>query len=158
MYYQPQVDAGSSTLVGVEALLRWKHPIHGILPPSGFIAVAEETGIIREIGWWVLNEACRQMKKWQETGALNVPISVNLSFNQFRDETVVKQVAYALKTSGLAPSRLNLEITESMMAEDLERSVRILNEIRALGVGVSLDDFGTGYSSLSYLKICRLTS
>ncbi|GAY75343.1 diguanylate cyclase [Sporolactobacillus inulinus] len=120
--------------------------------------MAEETGIIREIGWWVLNEACRQMKKWQETGALNVPISVNLSFNQFRDETVVKQVAYALKTSGLAPSRLNLEITESMMAEDLERSVRILNEIRALGVGVSLDDFGTGYSSLSYLKICRLTS
>ncbi|WP_139692689.1 putative bifunctional diguanylate cyclase/phosphodiesterase [Sporolactobacillus terrae] len=152
LYYQPQVDAGSGALVGVEALLRWEHPIHGILPPSGFIAVAEETGIIREIGWWVLNEACRQMKKWQETGALNVPISVNLSFNQFRDETVVKQVAHALKMSGLAPNRLNLEITESMMAEDLERSVRILNEIRALGVGVSLDDFGTGYSSLSYLK------
>ncbi|MCO7128070.1 EAL domain-containing protein [Sporolactobacillus shoreicorticis] len=152
LYYQPQVDACSGTLIGVEALVRWKHPERGIVPPSGFISVAEETGMIRDIGWWVLDEACRQMKKWQERGPLKVPISVNLSFNQFHDDSLVKRVCFALEASGLQPEYLELEITESTMAEDLERSIRRLKEIRALGVGVSLDDFGTGYSSLSYLK------
>jgi len=152
LYYQPQVDACTGALIGVEALVRWEHPERGIVPPSAFISVAEETGIIRDIGWWVLDEACRQMKKWQDRGTPKVPISVNLSFNQFHDDSLVKRVCFALEASGLQPEYLELEITESTMAEDLERSIRLLKEIRALGVGVSLDDFGTGYSSLSYLK------
>lgn len=152
LFYQPQVNADSGHLIGVEALIRWRHPKRGIILPGAFISVAEETGMICDIGWWVLNEACRQMKRWHDSGALNVPISVNLSFNQFHDDTLVKRVQRALKMSGLRPEFLELEITESTMAENLERSIKILNEIRALGVGVSLDDFGTGYSSLSYLK------
>ncbi|MET1247231.1 bifunctional diguanylate cyclase/phosphodiesterase [Sporolactobacillus sp. STCC-11] len=152
LFYQPQVNACNGTLIGVEALIRWKHPKRGIVPPSGFISVAEETGMIREIGWWVLKEACQRMKSWQDRGAPRVPVSVNLSFNQFHDDSLVKRVCHALEVSGLCPEYLELEITESTMAEDLERSIKILNEIRALGVGVSLDDFGTGYSSLSYLK------
>jgi diguanylate cyclase (GGDEF)-like protein len=152
LFYQPQVNACNGTLIGVEALIRWKHPKRGIVPPSGFIAVAEETGMIRDIGWWVLKEACQRMKRWQDRGAPRVPVSVNLSFNQFHDDSLVKRVCHALEVSGLCPEYLELEITESTMAEDLERSIKILNQIRALGVGVSLDDFGTGYSSLSYLK------
>lgn len=152
LFYQPQVNACNGELKGVEALIRWMHPERGIVPPSGFISVAEETGMIRDIGWWVLREACKRMKHWHDQGAPKVPISVNLSFNQFHDDTLVKKVCHILETSGLSPQYLELEITESTMAEDLDRSLRILKEIRALGVGVSLDDFGTGYSSLSYLK------
>ncbi|MCO7176874.1 putative bifunctional diguanylate cyclase/phosphodiesterase [Sporolactobacillus kofuensis] len=152
LYYQPQVNAQSSKLTGVEALIRWMHPKKGVVPPSGFISVAEETGMIRDISWWVLKKACKQMKYWHDHGAPKVPISVNLSFNQFHDDMLVKKLWHILETSGLNPKYLELEITESTMADDLDRSMRVLSEIRSIGIGVSLDDFGTGYSSLSYLK------
>lgn len=152
LFYQPQVRTCDRKMIGVEALIRWQHPSCGLLPPDGFISVAEETGLIREIGYWVLNEACRKMKAWQDEGGPKVPISVNLSFRQFHDFGLVANIQKVLDACGLEPQFLDLEITESMMAEDIDRSIKVLQKIRDLGVGVSLDDFGTGYSSLSYLK------
>ncbi|WP_433583383.1 EAL domain-containing protein [Paenibacillus polymyxa] len=151
LYYQPQIRTEDSRMIGVEALIRWNHPLKGLLAPNVFIPLAEETGMIYEIGNWTLREACRQMKLWHASGGPLIPVSVNLSSQQFHQSNLVEQVKNALLETGLESRYLELEITESMMM-DATVSTAILNELTALGVKISLDDFGTGYSSLSYLK------
>lgn len=153
LYYQPQIEITTGKLIGVEALIRWAHPEEGMISPLDFIPLAEETGLIISIGEWVLRQACYQNKAWQDAGNEPIPISVNVSLRQFRQEDFVELVKNVLKQTNLAPQYLELEITESMTM-DITYTERILTSLRELGVKVSMDDFGTGYSSLSYL--CRL--
>lgn len=152
LHYQPQVDLLSGEIVGFESLLRWHHPDLGKVSPAVFVPVAEESRLILPIGAWVLEEACRQNKAWQDAGMAPRVVAVNLSALQFHGADVVDIVDTALKATGLAPRYLELEITESVIVEDPERVVRLMQALKALGVGLSIDDFGTGYSSLSYLK------
>ncbi|MFF0827007.1 EAL domain-containing protein [Brevibacillus sp. NPDC003359] len=151
VYYQPQFHAESNRMIGVEALVRWNHPTKGMLSPGVFIPIAEETGMIYEIGTWVLREACRQMKQWHDKGGPLIPVSVNLSSHQFHQRNLVQYIKNILAETKLAPHFLELEITESMMM-DPAVSISILHELNKIGTRISLDDFGTGYSSLSYLK------
>lgn len=151
VYYQPQFHAESNRMIGVEALVRWNHPTKGMLSPGVFIPIAEETGLIYEIGTWVLREACRQMKYWHDEGGPLIPVSVNLSSHQFHQRNLVQYIKNILEETKLAPHFLELEITESMMM-DPAVSISILHELNKIGTRISLDDFGTGYSSLSYLK------
>jgi diguanylate cyclase (GGDEF)-like protein/PAS domain S-box-containing protein len=150
LYYQPEVDA-SGSLVGLEALLVWNHPRLGATSPQRFIPVAEESGMIVPIGAWVLAQACLQHAAWLRAGAVNVKMAVNVSAAQFSRPDFVETVAQALAESGLTPSLLELELTESMVMRDLDESARQMDRLRALGVSISIDDFGTGYSSLGYL-------
>lgn len=150
--YQPLLDLQNEKLYGSEALIRWKHPINGIVPPNEFIPIAEETGLIKEIGLWVLKTACKQNKEWQDMGLGELVISVNVSAHQFQQPQFVQQVKDALAEADLEPKYLRLELTESVMVQNVEKSISIMNEIQNLGVKISIDDFGTGYSSLSYLK------
>ncbi len=152
LHYQPQVDARTRHIVGTEALVRWQHPEWGLVPPVRFIPVAEQTGLIRPIGEWVLNQALADTAAWQAAGLPVVPVAVNLSVVQFRHEGLQDTVTRALQASGLAPSMLELELTESVAMEDSEFTVATINALKTLGVKLSIDDFGTGYSSLSYLK------
>lgn len=152
LHYQPQVCSENNRLIGVEALVRWQHPTRGIVAPNIFIPIAEETGIIYELGNWVLREACRQMKEWQMAGGAFIPISVNLSAQQFYQANLGQYILSILEETGLEPKYLKLEITESMMM-DSNLSNQILKELSEFGIQLSLDDFGTGYSSLSYLKM-----
>ncbi len=152
LHYQPQVDARTRRIVGTEALVRWQHPEWGLVPPVRFIAVAEQTGLIRSIGEWVLNQALADTAAWQAAGLPAVPVAVNLSVVQFRHEGLQASVTRALQASGLAPDMLELELTESVAMEDSEFTVATINALKTLGVKLSIDDFGTGYSSLSYLK------
>jgi len=153
LHYQPQIDLCSGTVLAVEALIRWNHPVKGLLPPTAFISVAEETGMIVGIGEWVIREACRQNKIWQDEGFPPLRMCVNVSARQFRDRKLLEVVESALRESGLAPNLLELELTESMVMQDVTHAVGIMGELRRLGVQLSIDDFGTGYSSLSALKI-----
>lgn len=153
MMYQPQVDTATGTLTGFEALIRWRHPVDGDIPPSVFIPIAEQCGLIKEIGFWTLTTACREAAKWPEEYA----IAVNMSPPMFNDPNFVDKVKWALDESGLAPARLEVEITESLLLGNSRRVVRTLNNLRALGVGLAMDDFGTGYSSLSYLTRIPVT-
>lgn len=152
LHYQPQIDLASGRIVGVEALVRWQHPVDGLLPPGRFIALAERSGHIVPLGEWVLHEACRQACQWQ--GLLPMPpvVGVNLSALQFKRGNVLEMVASALTASGLPPACLELELTESILLQDVESTIRTLQGLKAMGVKLSIDDFGTGYSSLSYLK------
>lgn len=150
--YQPQIRAGDSQMIGVEALVRWNHPTKGTISPGVFIPIAEETGIIYEMGTWVLREACWQMKEWHRRGGPLIPVSVNLSSQQFHQTNLAMYIKEILEETGLEPQYLELEITESMMM-DASVSRSILNELTESGIRISLDDFGTGYSSLSYLKL-----
>ncbi len=153
VYYQPKLDLANGKIVGAEALVRWQHPTMGLLSPAAFVPLAEETGLITDIGEWVLHEACRQTSDWHKRGIdTHLKMSVNLSAQQFRSTDVVQLVQSALETSQLSPSQLEMEITETLLMDDLEANIDILSDIRGIGVGLSLDDFGTGYSSLSYLK------
>lgn len=152
LYYQPQVDLKNGTVVGFECLLRWHHPELGMVSPGRFIPLAETSLLILPIGAWVMEQACLQNKAWQDAGMPPKIVAVNLSAVQFHKTDVVATVLRALEVSGLAPSFLELEITESVIVEDPEHVVRIMEELKALGVVLSMDDFGTGYSSLSYLK------
>lgn len=147
LHYQPQIQIGGG-VVGFEALLRWRQPTRGMLPPDIFITLAEESGSIVEIGEWVLRRACEEARRW--TGGLRV--AVNLSAVQFRHGGLVKSVHQALFDTGLSPFRLQLEITESVLIDDFDRTLSILRHLKAMGVTISMDDFGTGYSSLSYLQ------
>jgi diguanylate cyclase (GGDEF)-like protein/PAS domain S-box-containing protein len=151
LHYQPQVEIASGDIVGVEALTRWKHPEYGFVAPVEFIPLAEETGLIVPLGKWILHQACLQNKAWQNAGLIKVPVAVNISVRQLQDDDFVSAVGSILQETGLDPSYLELEITESIMY-NIERSTVILNELKKLGVKISIDDFGTGYSSLSYLK------
>lgn len=155
LHYQPQVNAESGELVGVEALVRWQHPVRGLLYPGTFIGIAEESGRIADIGTWTMQEACRQMAEWKANG-LNIGcMSVNVSALEFRDHRLLESLQSALRRSGLAPSELELEITESVLMAETETSQSIIERMREIGVGLAIDDFGTGYSSLSYLKRLR---
>ncbi|MBV8856892.1 MAG: EAL domain-containing protein [Acidobacteria bacterium] len=151
--YQPIVCLETGLVSSFEALVRWRHPERGLVMPSDFIPVAEETGLIIPLGAWVLNEACRQMRLWQRQGAADetVAVSVNLSSRQFSQADLIEQVAGALRESGLRPGSLKLEITESMVMENIDTAIDMLMQLRGLGVQLAIDDFGTGYSSLSYL-------
>jgi diguanylate cyclase (GGDEF)-like protein len=151
LFYQPKYNAGGQ-IVGAEALLRWQHPERGLLTPGLFINQAEESGLIVPIGIWVLDEACRQIKKWQQKGLAHRRISVNVSARQFGEKGFVEQVGEILTQAGINPSLLEIEITESMLANDLDGMKHQLEELEQLGVFIALDDFGTGYSSLSYLR------
>jgi diguanylate cyclase (GGDEF)-like protein len=152
LYYQPKVDTESGRLVGMEALVRWVHPARGMISPMEFIPVAEDTGMIVAIGRWVLREACRQNAEWQQAGLRPIRVAVNLSARQFRSDNLPDEVNAALAEAGLPASSLELEITESMVMEDPERVIDLLDKIRTQGIHLSLDDFGTGHSSLAYLK------
>jgi diguanylate cyclase (GGDEF)-like protein/PAS domain S-box-containing protein len=152
LHYQPVVSLTSGQITGAEALLRWMHPERGLVPPLDFIPLAEETGLIVEIGAWVLKEACRQMKEWQEKlGQPQLEIGVNLSSRQFQVPGLVAQVAEVLQETGLSPRSLRLEVTESLLMDKHPNVAQSMTELRAMGVRLDLDDFGTGYSSLSYL-------
>ncbi|HTH15521.1 MAG TPA: bifunctional diguanylate cyclase/phosphodiesterase, partial [Magnetospirillum sp.] len=152
LFYQPQVRLADYSLVGAEALIRWRHPELGIIAPDKFIPVAEETGLIVPIGRWVLEQACQQMRRWGEEGLAPLRIGVNISGRQFRDADLAFSVAAAIADSGIDPRRLDLELTESMLMSDGEGTLKLLRELAGLGVTLSIDDFGTGYSSLAYLK------
>ncbi|MGE4578285.1 MAG: EAL domain-containing protein [Desulfuromonadales bacterium] len=152
LHYQPQIELQSGTLVGMEALIRWRRGKGDLVPPYSFIPMAEDTGLIVPIGEWVLRTACRQNKLWQDRGCARVPVSVNISARQFRQRDLVDMVKKALEDSALEPRYLHLEITESMIMADINASIAILQELAEMGVHCSIDDFGTGYSSLSYLK------
>src|ERR1700741_2209019 len=156
LHYQPLISARTGRIAGVEALLRWHHPDHGVIPPGQFIPLAEETGLIVTIGEWVLRTAGTQMKRWHARGLPRTNVGVNLSSRQFRKDDLAKTVQGVLAATALDPHLLELELTESVLMDDALRSKAILAELNALGVSVSLDDFGTGYSSLSYLKGFRL--
>jgi len=152
IHYQPVVSLATGRIVGAEALVRWLHPERGLVSPIEFIPLAEETGLIIAIGGWVLTEACRQMKEWQDkVGQAELELSVNLSSQQFAQPGLVAQVADVLRETGLSPRCLRLEVTESLLMERHPHIADTLTELRAMGVRLDLDDFGTGYSSLSYL-------
>jgi len=150
LYFQPKYDIASRTLTGAEALIRWDHPAKGVLPPSVFIPLAEKTGLISDIGTWVVDQACRQIRKWSDNG-MPVPVSVNVSANQFHEGQIVKAVQDAIQRNGVQPELLEIEITESVAA-DFEHAVAVLQQLHGIGVVISVDDFGIGYSSLNYLK------
>lgn len=152
LHYQPKVDLGTGTVVGVEALVRWQHPRLGLVPPSRFIPLAEESGLIVPIGRWVLDEACRQASEWRQEGLAGLRVSVNISARQLQGGEVVQQVADALHSTGLPAADLDLEITETAVMRNPEAAAETLRALKALGISVSLDDFGTGYASLGYLK------
>lgn len=152
LHYQPQVHMASGALVGMEALVRWRHPAQGMVSPGDFIPLAEDSGLILPIGAWVLRTACAQNRAWQKMGLPPIRVSVNISARQFRQIELVRTVARILEETGLDPDWLELEITESSIMYDIDAVIRILQELTAMGVRLAIDDFGTGYSSLSYLK------
>ncbi len=157
LHYQPKVSLRNGRIVGAEALIRWRHPQRGMISPVHFIPVAEETGLILELGDWVADEACRQIRAWRDAG-LNAPLmSINLSARQF-DELLPSRILATLDRHGLPPSCLQLEITESLLVRGTDGVVRIMNELVAIGLTLSMDDFGTGYSSLAYLKKFPITA
>ncbi len=157
LQYQPQVEIATGQIVGLEALIRWRHPTRGLISPVDFIALAEETGLIVPIGDWVLQEACAKTKQWQDAGLKPGVISVNVSQKQFARGDILQSVTRTLKQTGLDPKQLKLELTESLFIKGTNHAIEILHHIRDLGVGLSIDDFGTGFSSLSYLKNIPLT-
>ena len=152
LYYQPKIDIASGEMRSVEALIRWHHPTRGFVPPGAFIPIAEESGLILEIGDWVIREACRQAREWQLKGLPFLRVAVNVSPLQFRQADFVQKVSAALKHHSLEPTFLEIELTEATLMSNAETSVALLNELSTLGVVVAVDDFGTGYSSMSYLQ------
>lgn len=152
LHYQPLISSKTGRIVGMEALVRWQHPEFGLVPPGVFIPLAERTGVIGEIGDWVLFTACRQMAQWRSQGLQAMSVSVNISGRQFSGDTLVPTVARALQSAGLPPECLELELTETLLMENTEHSQTTIRELKRLGVSIALDDFGIGYSSLSYLQ------
>ncbi len=152
LHYQPQLLADGQTLTGVEALLRWQHPVRGLVPPCDFIPALEELGLVVEVGDWVITEACRQIAQWQAQGRAVPKVSVNLSARQFADGKLAQRIATILLASGIAPACLELELTESILMQDVGEAMRMLDSLKQLGPSIAIDDFGTGYSSLNYLK------
>jgi EAL domain-containing protein (putative c-di-GMP-specific phosphodiesterase class I) len=156
LYYQPQVGA-SRRVISVEALLRWQHPQRGMVQPNEFIPLAEETGLILPIGLWVLETACNLIKTWEsESHTRELQLAVNVSPRQFRQADFVAQVQRVLNASGANPVRLKLELTESLVLDNIEDTIVKMSALKQLGIGFSMDDFGTGYSSLSYLTLLPL--
>ena len=152
LHYQPKVNLDTGEITGVEALIRWQHPDRGLLSPGRFIPIAEDCGLIVQIGRWVLREACRQTREWQDAGSLRLPIAVNVSALEFRDPGFVDSVRTVLQETGLEARYLELELTEGVLLEDGQSTAAVLQELKKMGVHLAVDDFGTGYSSLSYLQ------
>jgi diguanylate cyclase (GGDEF)-like protein len=152
LHYQPKVDTSTGRINSAEALIRWRHPQRGLVPPNEFITIADECGLLDDVGEWVLNQACRQAKAWQREGLRPMRIAVNLAPSQFRLANLVDQIRAALEATDLDPKFLEVELTETAVMSDPESSIRILEAISRMGVLVSVDDFGTGYSSMSYLR------
>jgi diguanylate cyclase (GGDEF)-like protein len=152
LYYQPEISARTGKIAAAEALLRWRHPTKGLLAPSSFIALAEESGLIIPLGEWVLREACRQARAWQLELGCTFPVAVNLSATQFRHQNILQMIDSALNDAGLDARVLEIELTESALMTNPEESAEVLKQLRKMGVSVAIDDFGTGYSSLSYLR------
>jgi diguanylate cyclase (GGDEF)-like protein/PAS domain S-box-containing protein len=152
LYYQPQLSGDGKRLTGAEALLRWRHPRRGLVPPQAFIPVLEELGLVVEVGDWVLTEACRQLKAWHQARVRVPKVSVNISARQFSDGQLGKRIASILEETGVPPACLELELTESILMRDVDEAMQILDSLKVLGLSVAVDDFGTGYSSLNYLK------
>lgn len=152
LYYQPQMNIESGTIIGAEALIRWQHPERGVVSPIEFIAIAEKTGLIVPIGEWILRTACQQLKSWHSKGIDPFSMAINLSARQFKEENFLKKVIDIFDETGIDPTSIELELTESILIEDTAKIFNILTAFKTLGVNLSLDDFGTGYSSLSYLK------
>jgi len=152
LHYQPKVNLDTGEITGVEALIRWQQPDRGLVPPSQFVPIAEDCGLIVSIGRWVLREACRQARAWQNAGLPPLPIAVNVSAVEFRDEGFVKGIRTILAETGLAARYLELELTEGVLMADAESTASVLQELKMMGVHLAVDDFGTGYSSLSYLR------
>ncbi|KPN89889.1 EAL domain-containing protein [Pseudomonas nunensis] len=152
LLYQPQVDLQSGQIIGVEALIRWQHPELGMVSPIKFIPQAEETGLIVPIGDWVIHAACRQNKAWQDAGCPPITMSVNISARQFIERNLIDRVRHALQETGLDPKYLELELTESLIMQDLQQAISKMKELQSMGISLSIDDFGTGYSSLAALK------
>ena len=158
LFYQPKVEPKTDRVKGAEALIRWRDPVHGMIGPGEFIPVAEETGLIVDIGTWVMRKACFQTKAWQDAGYAPIKMSVNVSSMQFKAKDLLDKVQAALTDSKLDPKWLELEITESMLMNDVEGAIARMQAVRDLGCGLSIDDFGTGYSSLSYLGRFPITT
>jgi EAL domain-containing protein (putative c-di-GMP-specific phosphodiesterase class I) len=152
LHYQPRVAISGLEIVGLEALVRWHHPKLGLVPPSDFIPLAEETGLILPIGEWVLREACRQNREWQDQGFSRMRIGVNISARQFQQQHLSDTVVRILEESNLEPRFLELELTESSIMSNADATIEVLSKLQSMGVAISVDDFGTGFSSLSYLK------
>lgn len=156
LYYQPKISFKTGDIMGLEALIRWQHPVKGFIPPNDFIPLAEQTGIITKIDEWGLRTACRRCKQWQEQGLPPVKVSVNMSQAQFYRTDVLATITNVLEETGLDPKWLEIEVTETMAMQDIERTVNVLGRIRSMGVSISMDDFGSGYSSFSSLKTIPL--
>jgi EAL domain-containing protein (putative c-di-GMP-specific phosphodiesterase class I) len=150
--YQPIVDLASGSVVAVEALIRWNHATRGLIPPDAFIPLAEETGLIVPIGNWVLHTACLQNMAWQKQGLPRLKIAVNLTARQFTDEHLVREIRSALDAAGMDASLLEIELHESSLIQNIEKTLHILRRLKAMGVRIAIDDFGTGYSSLATLQ------
>ena len=158
VYYQPQVDIESGNIVGAEALIRWKHPELGLLPPADFISLAEETGLIVPIGGWVMREACAQARKWHQAGFLGFRIAVNVSPRQLHQGNLRETIVQALNETELEPDCLEVELTETSIMQNADAEVEMLSSLREMGLKIAIDDFGTGYSSLGYLKSLPIDS
>jgi EAL domain-containing protein (putative c-di-GMP-specific phosphodiesterase class I) len=152
LHYQPKLDLAANTIVGVEALSRWHHKDRGWIAPSSFIPIAEETGLIVGFGEWVIREACRQLKAWNDEGLAHLSISVNVSTQQFQREDFVDSVLRIVRHFGVRPQQLEIEITESVLMRHVDETAAALRRLRGAGITLAIDDFGTGYSSLGYLK------
>jgi diguanylate cyclase (GGDEF)-like protein/PAS domain S-box-containing protein len=152
LYYQPKIDAQTGQFKGVEALIRWQDPLHGLIPPIKFIPLAEETGLIQQIGDWVLQESCQQIRRWQEQGLGGIQVAVNISGRQFRLMDLAEKIPDILKGCGVSACLIELELTESMLMKNNEKSVQMLKSLKEQGFSVAVDDFGTGFSSLNYLR------
>jgi EAL domain-containing protein (putative c-di-GMP-specific phosphodiesterase class I) len=152
LHYQPKINLKSGQIAGVEALIRWRHPERGLIPPAEFIPIAETCGLIVPIGRWVLREACMQAREWQRAGLPQIRVAVNISAVEFRHENFLAQLRTILNETGLEPRHLELELTESVLMQRVESTAFVLEELSAMGVHLAVDDFGTGYSSLSYLS------
>ncbi|MDD9271178.1 putative bifunctional diguanylate cyclase/phosphodiesterase [Paenibacillus sp. GCM10023248] len=152
LYYQPRLELSTGKIICLEALVRWNHPKHGMIPPGEFIPLAEESGLIIPLGEWVLREACLQKIRWLEAGMLDYQIAVNISPCQFQDEGFADKAIRIIEMTGMNPAYLEFEITESSMMQNMEKTVAVLDKLCSKGISISIDDFGIGYSSLNYLK------
>ena len=158
VFYQAQIDLETNAIAGFEALVRWNHPVKGLIGPGEFIPIAEQTGLIVPIGKWVMQEACKQLKRWENNGFTNITMSVNLSGRQFFDTDLVAMVKETLETTGINSTNLELEITETVVLDNIEYSIDVIDQIKAFGVRFSLDDFGTGYSAMNYLRMLPVSN
>ncbi|HSY30296.1 MAG TPA: bifunctional diguanylate cyclase/phosphodiesterase, partial [Burkholderiaceae bacterium] len=152
LHYQPKVDLRSGKVIGLEALIRWNHPELGVVPPMSFIPLAEEIGLMHQIGTWVMRTACQQQKVWQQENVAALPIAINISSLQFLQKDFTAVVKAVLQETGISPECLELEISETLSMQDPQSTIRVLRELRSLGVRLVVDDFGTGYTNLSFLK------